>query len=293
MCVVSTAKQIPLTRPRRARPLRGFTLVELLVVIAIIAVLLAILMPALAGMKATARRLQCSSRLAGMGKAFDMYISNYDGAMPTIEWHQNAPYNYTYPGVESYYILAKIRSNPYWCHHGCFFGAGFIDSGLIYYCPATEGWLDDYMSNRKGGREWGDPAGWVTDQALKSKKGYVYWPMGKDPVTQDVWDYWGQRRIDIRTNYKIGLPQTPQKLVDTLMNRALMADYSFHMIKGSGWNLNVLFPDGHVVLQPQPKDEDNLGMWHNESNPFPSGTRDRSVSPRPVTVAEFMYQLQP
>jgi prepilin-type N-terminal cleavage/methylation domain-containing protein len=264
---------------------KGFTLVELLVVIAIIAVLLAILMPSLTGTKATAKRLQCSSRLSGMGKAFDMYVTHYDGKMPTIEWHTHTP-----PSVESYYILAKIRSNPYWCHHGCFFGAGFLDSGMLYYCPATEGWLEDYKKNCKNNKPWGDPGGWETDQALKSKKGYVYWPMSKEDLTSQQY---ADMRSSSRVNYRVGFPVSPTAVTDLRMNRALMADYSFHMVKGSGWTVNSLFPDGHVIMQPQPKDDMGLGMWHSESNPFPAGASRAGVAPAPVKIVEFMYKLQP
>ena len=64
------------------RKRKGFTLVELLVVIAIIAMLMSILMPALAKVKAIAQRLVCGTNLSGIGKAMAMYATEYDDALP-------------------------------------------------------------------------------------------------------------------------------------------------------------------------------------------------------------------
>ncbi|MGA2916092.1 MAG: type II secretion system protein [Sedimentisphaerales bacterium] len=55
---------------------KGFTLVELLVVIAIIAMLLAILMPALAKVRTLAQRLMCGTNVGGIGKAMMTYASD-------------------------------------------------------------------------------------------------------------------------------------------------------------------------------------------------------------------------
>lgn len=54
----------------------GFTLVELLVVIAVIALLMAILMPALARVRVIANRMVCGSHLASIGKGIMMYASD-------------------------------------------------------------------------------------------------------------------------------------------------------------------------------------------------------------------------
>jgi len=59
---------------------RGFTLIELLVVIAIIALLMAILMPALQRVKKQAQSVACMSRLKSWGLMFKFYTDDYDGS---------------------------------------------------------------------------------------------------------------------------------------------------------------------------------------------------------------------
>ena len=64
------------------RKKKGFTLIELLVVIAIIAMLLAILMPALGKVKKLAMRLVCGTNTKGLGTAMNVYAFDYDDEFP-------------------------------------------------------------------------------------------------------------------------------------------------------------------------------------------------------------------
>jgi prepilin-type N-terminal cleavage/methylation domain-containing protein len=68
--------------PRR-RP--AFTLVEMLIVLGIIALLVAVLLPALSRARSQAKHVLCQSRLQQWGVAFELYTSDNSGFYPHID----------------------------------------------------------------------------------------------------------------------------------------------------------------------------------------------------------------
>ena len=66
----------------------AFTLIELLVVIAIIAILAALLLPALANGKQSAKRIQCVSQLRQLGLGAQMYLDDHDGRTFPFKYYE-------------------------------------------------------------------------------------------------------------------------------------------------------------------------------------------------------------
>jgi prepilin-type N-terminal cleavage/methylation domain-containing protein/prepilin-type processing-associated H-X9-DG protein len=101
---------------------KGFTLVELLVVIGIIALLIAILLPALSSARSQANTLKCSSNLRQIGTITQMYAGENKGWIPR-------DYNHGTQYATGQYLYAE--------QFGKYFLKDFVSEGNANGAPAS------------------------------------------------------------------------------------------------------------------------------------------------------------
>jgi prepilin-type N-terminal cleavage/methylation domain-containing protein len=158
---------------RYGEMVHAFTLIELLVVVAIIAILVAVLLPALNNARVQARRLVCLSNVSQLGKAIASYQSEYRGGLP--QWAYYPDDNWTNDNniwVDGDKTTGAIRL-------GILYPKYVGRNENIFYCPDG----DKNVWMRKGGnpstlgttgQPWGAWANWGKKAGVPVQCSYEY-----------------------------------------------------------------------------------------------------------------------
>jgi len=110
--------------------IQAFTLIELLVVIAIIAVLLAIIMPAMRKIKEAARDTACKSNLRNIGLAVTMYLDDFERKIPNTASSNGHLWN----DANGDPLQPGSGNGTYW---GTFY-RNYLKETKIFGCPSLQ-----------------------------------------------------------------------------------------------------------------------------------------------------------